>query len=376
MNFSRSIVRSTITVFTAITMIATSTGAQVTPTRSGKPTEPTVVRVYDIHELITPAYEFPLATSPYGRTFTNPTGQSASYVGGGGQAIGQDPNNPNALFSGGGKGPSGPDTKALSNELLKLIEDNIAPDTWKDNGGSLGAIHEIKGSLVITQTQANHALIAGLLEELNSDQGGMVRVSADWLLMPSSQVSKLTKPAAAKEKEQAITEVDPAVLKNLPPGTKHFSGQTLSRNGQIVYLVSGLSRSVVVSNIPVVSTGVAAYSTDVSTIGGGLCLEVNPRVNWSFNNALLTLYSTFSDPANIHASAVTFPGATTQPGGINLAPPAGGPQPFSRVVQDMRTTVRVPLGITFIAGTMTLNPQTQDTDEQQLVLIVKVTASK
>jgi hypothetical protein len=51
-------------------------------------------------------------------------------------------------------------------------------------------------------------------------------------------------------------------------------------------------------------------------------------------------------------------------------------QPFSRVVQDMRTTVRVPLGVPIIAASMTLKPDTKAEDEKVLVLILKVTASK
>src|SRR5579871_1119895 len=183
MNVSRSIVRGAVTAFTGVAMTAASAGAQVAPTRTGKPTESTVVRVYDVRELITPAYEFPLATSPYGRTFSNPSGQSTTYwAAASGQPLGQDANSTNSLFTGGGKSPSGPDPKAASNELIKLVEENVAPDTWKDAGGSIGAIHELKGSLVVTQTQANQNLIAELLEALNNDQGGMVRVSADWLL--------------------------------------------------------------------------------------------------------------------------------------------------------------------------------------------------
>lgn len=100
--------------------------------------------------------------------------------------------------------------------------------------------------------------------------------------------------------------------------------------------------------------------------------------NWEQHSAVVTLYSTFSDPAKVTGDNIIVGGATTQPGGnqITLLPGTAGFQPFSRVIQDMRTTIRVPLGATVIAGSMTLQPETQGGDEQQLVLIIKVTASK
>jgi len=45
-------------------------------------------------------------------------------------------------------------------------------------------------------------------------------------------------------------------------------------------------------------------------------------------------------------------------------------------VQDMRTTIRLPLGMSVVAGSMTLKPDTKGADEQVLVLVLKVTASR
>jgi hypothetical protein len=342
--------------------------------QSGKTSEPAVTRVYDIRDLLAPTHEFPVSTSAYARSFLSPAGQSVSYAG-----MTVPPQQANQLFGVGGGAEvnaAAAETKNLTNELIKLILDSVSPDSWKDMGGTIGVIHELKGMFVITQTEANHKKIAQLFSDLSREQGGMVRVTADWVLLNSSDASKLTKAGS----DEALAPVDPSVLQNLPAGARHFSGQTLSRNGQTVYVISGMDRSIVTSAIPVVSTGVAAYSTDVSTVGGGIALEVNPRVNWDTKSAVVTLFSTFSDPAKVANDTVTVGGATTQPGGtqLTLISPAAGFQPFSRLVQDLRTTVRVPLGASIIAGTMTLNPQTQleGGAEQQLVLILKVTASK
>jgi hypothetical protein len=88
--------------------------------------------------------------------------------------------------------------------------------------------------------------------------------------------------------------------------------------------------------------------------------------------------STFSDPVDVSKENVTIGVPTSQPGGgaMVLLPSTAGFQPFSRAVQDMRTTIRLPLGVPVIAGSMTLKPDTKGDDEQVMVLILKVTASR
>ena len=35
--------------------------------------------------------------------------------------------------------------------FTKLIQDTVASDTWKDNGGSVGSVRELSGQLIVTQ---------------------------------------------------------------------------------------------------------------------------------------------------------------------------------------------------------------------------------
>jgi len=349
----------------------------------------TVVRVYNVQDLIAPPRDFPLSTSTYGRSFVAPSGQPVTAqvdIAPAPVSLFGAPTKPESPARRNTPGsahnepasavaPDSPDTTGVD-RLIKLIEDEISPETWKDMGGTIGAIHDFSGSLVITQTIENHKRIVDLLSQLAREQGGMVRVQADWLILAPGDVQKLTKNAQANE---ALAQVDPAAINNLSAAARHFSGQTLSRNGQTVYLISGLARSVVTSVTPVVSTGVAAYSTDAATVSGGIALEVNPHVNWDLKSALVNLSSTFSDPAQVanESVGVVVPPSTQPAGGqLTLMAPTGAWQPFSRVVQDMRTTVRVPLGVPIIAASMTLKPDTKAEDEKVLVLILKVTASK
>jgi hypothetical protein len=57
--------------------------------------------------------------------------------------------------------------------LTKMIEDFCDVDSWKDNGGSVGALREFNGWLVITQTPEAHAKIVQLLRFLRN--GGDLR---------------------------------------------------------------------------------------------------------------------------------------------------------------------------------------------------------
>src|SRR5689334_6270726 len=53
--------------------------------------------------------------------------------------------------------------------LIHLIEDTVLNDTWRDNGGAIGAIRPLGNVLVITQSAAAHDQIKKLLEQLRSD---------------------------------------------------------------------------------------------------------------------------------------------------------------------------------------------------------------
>jgi hypothetical protein len=50
--------------------------------------------------------------------------------------------------------------------LTKLILDTIDPDTWRDNGGTLGSIREFDGFLAITHTPTTHRHIQRILANL------------------------------------------------------------------------------------------------------------------------------------------------------------------------------------------------------------------
>jgi hypothetical protein len=57
------------------------------------------------------------------------------------------------------------DTKARIEELTKAIVNSCAPDSWRSNGGSVGAITPVDTLLVVVQTDENQRLVRDLLEK-------------------------------------------------------------------------------------------------------------------------------------------------------------------------------------------------------------------
>ena len=52
--------------------------------------------------------------------------------------------------------------------LKRIIMDTIAPDSWRDNGGTIGSVNDFDGLLIITSTPQYHQEIADLLEMIRA----------------------------------------------------------------------------------------------------------------------------------------------------------------------------------------------------------------
>ena len=330
--------------------------------RESKPD--TVTKVYDVRDLVTPVQDFPLDSSPQAAPFISSVVRTAGQEGAtGGKSL---------MSSGASDAAASPNAKQeLTDSVTKLILDNVEPDTWKDNGGSVGTLREIHGLLFVTQTPENQQKIGALLSQFAGERGTMVRVTADWLLLEPADLAKLVKPAG--DREGALREIDPAALKSLPDKARHFHAETLGFSGQTVHVVSGRVRSVAASATAVVAQGVVGYQPEIAGLGGGIALQVNPRVDFDQQSAVVTLYSTFNDPETSLGPMQIISGApATQP-----ASGEGNTfQPVNTVLQELRTTVKLPLGKPVLVGGMTLEPAAKNTDLGQLVLVLKVTASK
>jgi hypothetical protein len=69
--------------------------------------------------------------------------------------------------------------------VIGLITDFVAPDTWLDNGGMVGSIHELNGRLVIRQTWENHLQIGALFDAIQAR--GVAAVAATRPIRPDER---------------------------------------------------------------------------------------------------------------------------------------------------------------------------------------------
>ena len=114
----------------------------------------TETRLYDVRDLLKAHYNFRVSLG----------WQRESNPSGGGGARG---GNGASLFS--SSGVSEPYDEAVET-ITKLITDNVAPDMWRDAGGTVGSIRDYDGRLMIVATPDMHDEIAALLELLRKGQ--------------------------------------------------------------------------------------------------------------------------------------------------------------------------------------------------------------
>ena len=113
----------------------------------------TFVRSYDVRDIVdeatTPVPVFPPAP-PFG-LWAAPTTNPAP-----------PPGSAGVCFQG---APVTPRQERVD-VLCRLITETVAPDSWRDAGGILGAVYEFGGRLVVLQTSENHRQVRSLLYQL------------------------------------------------------------------------------------------------------------------------------------------------------------------------------------------------------------------
>lgn len=120
-------------------------------------------RTYDIRDLLVNITNFQAPTF---------TPSSGGQGGGGGNVFQTTSNNQNNNEG---------ERDTIVEQIQQLITDTIATDTWKVNGGLIGAIQELGGQLIVTQTPENQTAISNLLEKLRETRAIQVNVEARFL---------------------------------------------------------------------------------------------------------------------------------------------------------------------------------------------------
>jgi len=131
----------------------------------------TLMVIYDIRDLLIEIPDY----SSVPQFDLNSALQSA---GGGGS--GSSP------FSGGGQQTNNAPVKTQeerTDELVRILTEQIDPDNWRENGGAVGFVSRFKGNLLITNTPKNHRAIGSLLRRLREIRAMQVNSESRFLLV-------------------------------------------------------------------------------------------------------------------------------------------------------------------------------------------------
>ena len=341
--------RSHLPCLTVIVSLLVSGAAFAQPAEQEQAEPTTVIRTYNIADLMRAASDYPLDSE-----IVPPTGYGYGSVEAGGSA--------GNLFGGLINKREAPD-KDMLDPLGQLIVDLVDIDSWQENGGTLGLIKPFGSLLVITQTEENHAKIQALLDEIRRNAGPsqIVAVRAVWLLLP----------AAAPDAPKPATVVTDEWFNQQKV---YCEARTVCFSGQTVHLTSGRGRTIVREQTPIVATSAVAFDPTVSQVLSGVAVQVAAQLVPGAESAVLDVQS--------FASEWDEPGRGPGSSGAVATQPSGGVVVSSdidrtnMIAQEMKTTLRVPLGKKFLVGGMTLDPAGGEKDARQLCLVVEIAAVK
>jgi hypothetical protein len=300
-----------------------------------------LVRTYNVSDLLRLTSDYPRDSH-----IVPPSeiGARPSSLGGGGAESGGQ-----SLFGGSGGVKVGVRTgPAIElDPLSKLLVETVDPDSWRDNGGTVGMIRALSSMLIVVQTRANHNTIQELLNELRRTAGPsqIVTVQATWLVVAQGEIPR------------PMTEVSDEWLKRQKP---YCESQLTCFSGQTVHASSGRSKRIVTESTPIVGTLSSREDPHIESVLSGVTLQISPLLIPGAESAVVDVQTTASE-WSAGGEGVT------RVGDVDRNP---------MLCQEMKTTARVPLRKKVIIGGMTLDPSDAEQKGRQLYLVVEIDGGK
>lgn len=375
------------------------------------------VRVYDIRDLIIDVPDFNDAPQ-FSLDASQNQGNSGGGGGGSGSGGATQGGVSNTLFAGSGANgtkETGPTRQELVDSITKLIEDTVATDTWKDNGGSVGALRELQGQLIVTQTPENHRQLVNLLEQLRETRAIQVTIEARFLTVQRNYLQDVgvdlnflfnlnsswsknfgTIPITTPSSSFTLNPTT-GVQGSIGAGTTTPTGLTTSAtylddfqvqltlraveasvnstlvdapritlfNGQRAYVLISTQRAYVSNLTPIVSTGISSFAPTVSIVQSGVLLDVQATVSADRKYVTLTLRPQLATLLDL--ASFTFQqgsSGTVGAGGFGFGfavgnAPSGTIQEPELQITEVKTTVSVPDGGTLLLGGQTVAGETE-----------------
>ena len=233
--------------------------------------------------------------------------------------------------------------------------------------------------LIFSQTQEMHQKTEKLLEQIRAARSKvpLVTVRALWLLLDMKQLDDLLASKSGKD-----GGIDRKALREMADKAKGYAGTISCFSGQTVHIASGHGRSAVVGAIPVVGSGIG-YQPIVSNPQCGAMLQVTPQVLPGAKTAVVDLWSSVvrseGPREQIHFLSGKPASEKGDKGGKNeeAAEPSVTLDRVNLAVEQLGTTLRLPLGEATLVGGLTREPsadQAHAAAAPQLYLFIEVTA--
>jgi len=401
-------------------------------------------QVYEVQDLLIQIPQFQandassvlssLSQGSGGGTYTV---QNNGGAGGGGGGGGQSQSNSNSNSLSGGSTGNTQNTQTkqqLMDQIVKLVTDTVATDTWKVNAGTVGAISELvqTGQLVVTQTPENQGKLQDLLDKIREKRDIQVTIEVRFLTVtrnfvealgmnldasfninrqPNSVFSSIpvnhildtgfttgsngittgapgSIGAGANPITSSLTYLDDFQVNLMLQAVEASANNTLVTaprvtvfNGVSAVLAVGDSFDYVSNLTPVIGTGssVVGYSAVLGSASAGIQLFVTPTVSADRKYVTLNLQPRLTLPPVLTPFNLTAPASqtTSVSGGSTVVTGQGASsavtetiQLISQSVTEVETLVSVPDGGTLMLGGQTIAGEAER--EQGVPVLSKV----
>lgn len=251
--------------------------------------------------------------------------------------------------------------------LIHLIEGSILPESWKDNGGTVGAMHMYGTQLIVSQTQEAQNQIKQLLNDVRASRASipMVSLRAYWLTLTPDEVAQIYRQTHPKEGSASGPIALPIVPDNwLTPPRLYAVAQGIGFNSRTATLSAARESEYIKNVVPIVGTNAVGYQTDTDIARSGTSLRITPQLNRERTACLIDLHGAVEEKT---VSATTRPAEM----GSEPAPTPGKPQ---GVVQQINSTVSIPLGKCVLLGGTTVDSSPTEGSTRTIFLAVCVDA--
>lgn len=247
-----------------------------------------------------------------------------------------------------------PADKQVVPQLIDIIMTAVEPESWVDNGGSVGQITylRVNNSLVVTQSPPAQAKIADLLASIQDRR--VVSTQARLVRAQSPRIDQ----SVRIEQGVSVFEGDVTGLPTVAEArVSGFDGQTqLVKDGRSVPYFSQV--------MPVVAANAVGYQAQVAEIDTGLTLRVTPVLNEDGNQVTLEVSAEYElvDEADLPA---TRPAADAVQGAVL-------PDLIAVDRRALAMSLRVPAGRWVLVGSLGASRDGAPTESEPLHLLIRV----